>query len=100
MNIRVLTLFPEMFSAFDHSIVKRAQDDERVSLETINFRDFSPNRHGKVDDYPYGGGAGMLLTPQPVFDAMASLPEGKRRIIVMPPTGQRFSLRMAEEWAK
>ena len=69
MNIRVLTLFPEMFSALDHSIVKRAQDDQHVILETITFRDFSTNRHGKVDDYPYGGGAGMLLTPQPVFDA-------------------------------
>ncbi|MFP7278588.1 tRNA (guanosine(37)-N1)-methyltransferase TrmD [Exiguobacterium indicum] len=99
MNIRVLTLFPQMFSALDHSIVKRAQDDQHVILETINFRDFSTNRHGKVDDYPYGGGAGMLLTPQPVFDAMASLPERKRRIIVMTPTGKRFSQRMAEEWA-
>lgn len=62
MKIDVLTLFPEMFSGvFNDSILKRAQERGAVELNTINFRDFSTNKHKKVDDYPYGGGAGMLL---------------------------------------
>ena len=69
MKIDVLTLFPEMFSGvFNGSILKRAQDRGAVTLNTVNFRDFSQNKHKKVDDYPYGGGAGMLLAPQPIFD--------------------------------
>lgn len=100
MNIKVLTLFPDMFTALDHSIVGRAQEEARINLEYINFRDYSTNRHGKVDDYPYGGGAGMLLTPQPVFDAVAALPKANRRIIAMTPTGQRFNQTLAEEWAR
>lgn len=100
MNIKVLTLFPDMFTALDHSIVGRAQEDARIHLEYINFRDYSTNRHGRVDDSPYGGGAGMLLTPQPVFDAVAALPKANRRIIAMTPTGQRFDQTVAEEWAQ
>lgn len=100
MNIKVLTLFPDMFTALDHSIVGRAQEDARIHLEYINFRDYSTNRHGRVDDSPYGGGAGMLLTPQPVFDAVAVLPKANRRIIAMTPTGQRFDQTVAEEWAQ
>lgn len=100
MNIKVLTLFPDMFTALNHSIVGRAQEDARIHLEYINFRDYSTNRHGRVDDSPYGGGAGMLLTPQPVFDAVAALPKTNRRIIAMTPTGQRFDQTVAEEWAQ
>ncbi len=100
MNIKVLTLFPDMFTALDHSIVGRAQEDARIHLEYINFRDYSTNRHGRVDDSPYGGGAGMLLTPQPVFDAVAALPKANRRIVAMTPTGQRFNQAVAEEWAQ
>lgn len=100
MNIKVLTLFPDMFTALDHSIVGRAQEDARIHLEYINFRDYSTNRHGRVDDSPYGGGAGMLLTPQPVFDAVAALPKTNRRIVAMTPTGQRFNQAVAEEWAQ
>ncbi|ASI35763.1 MULTISPECIES: tRNA (guanosine(37)-N1)-methyltransferase TrmD [unclassified Exiguobacterium] len=100
MNIKVLTLFPDMFTALDHSIVGRAQEDARIHLEYINFRDYSTNRHGRVDDSPYGGGAGMLLTPQPVFDAVAALPKANRRIVAMTPTGQRFDQAVAEEWAQ
>ncbi|AFS70857.1 MULTISPECIES: tRNA (guanosine(37)-N1)-methyltransferase TrmD [Exiguobacterium] len=100
MKITVLTLFPEMFTALNHSIVARAQAEKQIELETINFRDFSANRHGRVDDAPYGGGAGMLLTPQPIFDAVASLPEAKRRIIALTPTGRRFDQRLAEEWSE
>lgn len=100
MNITVLTLFPEMFTALNHSIVARAQEEKRIELNYVNFRDYSTNRHGRVDDPPYGGGAGMLLTPQPIFDAIADLPEAKRRIIALTPTGHRFDQRLAEEWSK
>ncbi|WP_214849738.1 tRNA (guanosine(37)-N1)-methyltransferase TrmD [Exiguobacterium sp. s193] len=100
MNIKVLTLFPDMFTALNHSIVGRAQEEARIHLEYINFRDYSTNRHGRVDDSPYGGGAGMLLTPQPVFDAVAALPKANRRIIAMTPTGQRFDQKIAEKWAR
>lgn len=100
MNITVMTLFPEMFTALNHSIVARAQEEKRIELNYVNFRDYSTNRHGRVDDSPYGGGAGMLLTPQPIFDAVAALPEAKRRIIVLTPTGRRFDQRLAEEWSQ
>ena len=99
MNITVLTLFPEMFTALNHSIVARAQEEKRIELNYVNFRDYSTNRHGRVDDSPYGGGAGMLLTPQPVFDAIAALPKANRRIIALTPTGRRFDQRLAEEWS-
>lgn len=100
MNITVMTLFPEMFTALNHSIVARAQEEKQIELNYVNFRDYSTNRHGRVDDSPYGGGAGMLLTPQPIFDAVAALPEAKRRIIVLTPTGRRFDQRLAEEWSQ
>lgn len=104
MKIDVLTLFPEMFSGvFNDSILKRAQERGAVELNTVNFRDFSLNKHKKVDDYPYGGGAGMLLAPQPIFDAVESVCQGseiKPRIILMCPQGEPFSQAKAEELAK
>ncbi|WP_214826933.1 tRNA (guanosine(37)-N1)-methyltransferase TrmD [Exiguobacterium algae] len=100
MKIDVLTLFPEMFSALDHSIVGRAKALGQVDMTFINFRNFSTNKHHKVDDYPYGGGAGMLLTPQPIFDAFDSLEAKKPRVILTTPTGKPFNQQMAEEWAR
>ena len=104
MKIDVLTLFPEMFSGvFNDSILKRAQERGAVQLNTVNFRDFSTNKHKKVDDYPYGGGAGMLLAPQPIFDAVESVCQNtmsKPRIILMCPQGERFTQAKAEELAK
>ncbi|WP_273850618.1 tRNA (guanosine(37)-N1)-methyltransferase TrmD [Guptibacillus spartinae] len=102
MKIDVLSLFPEMFTGvFNHSILKRAQENGAVSYHITNFRDYSTNKHKSVDDYPYGGGAGMVLTPQPVFDAVANLSEGKRpRVILMCPQGERFTQKKAEELAK
>ncbi|MBR3216166.1 MAG: tRNA (guanosine(37)-N1)-methyltransferase TrmD, partial [Exiguobacterium sp.] len=96
----VLTLFPEMFHALDHSIVGRAKTLGQVEMSFLNFRDFSTNKHHKVDDYPYGGGSGMLLTPQPIFDAFHSLEAKSPRVILTTPTGKPFNQRMAEEWAK
>ncbi|QUE85671.1 tRNA (guanosine(37)-N1)-methyltransferase TrmD [Exiguobacterium alkaliphilum] len=99
MKIDVLTLFPEMFAPLDHSIVGRAKGLGQVDIGITNFRDFSTNKHHKVDDYPYGGGAGMLLTPQPIFDAFASLDANRPRVIVTTPTGRPFTQQIAEEWA-
>lgn len=102
MKIDVLSLFPEMFTGvFNHSILKRAQDNGAVSYHVTNFREYSLNKHKSVDDYPYGGGAGMVLTPQPVFDAVNDLSVGKRpRVILMCPQGERFTQKKAEELAK
>ncbi|WP_114165527.1 tRNA (guanosine(37)-N1)-methyltransferase TrmD [Exiguobacterium sp. TNDT2] len=99
MRIDVLTLFPEMFAPLDHSIVGRARKLGQVEMTFTNFRDFSTNKHHKVDDYPYGGGAGMLLTPQPIFDAFDAIAKKRPRVIVTTPTGRRFDQRLAEEWA-
>ena len=104
MKIDVLTLFPEMFTGvFNDSILKRAQASGAVEFNTVNLREFSENKHKKVDDYPYGGGAGMLLTAQPIFDAVESVcqaGETKPRIILMCPQGERFTQSKAEELSK
>ncbi len=103
MKIDVLSLFPEMFTGvFNHSILKRAQDSGAVSYRVTNFREYSTNKHKNVDDYPYGGGAGMVLTPQPVFDAVSSLTEASERpprVVLMCPQGERFTQAKAEELA-
>lgn len=106
MHIDVLTLFPEMFSGvLESSILKRASEKDKFSYQLINFREFTENRHGKVDDYPYGGGAGMVLTPQPLFSTVENLQkqqdiQEESRIILMCPQGEPFSQRKAEELAK
>lgn len=99
----VLTLFPEMIQeTLSHSILGRAQRDGFVSIDTIHIRDFSNNKHLQVDDYPYGGGAGMVMQPQPIYDAYQSiLPKAeKARVLYMTPQGKPFTQRMAEELAK
>src|SRR5699024_12411506 len=94
MHIDILTLFPDMFSSvFNESILKKARDNEKFTYNLLDFRNFSTNRHHKVDDYPYGGGAGMVLTPQPIFDAVESLIQNgdhTPRIILMCPQGERY----------
>ncbi|MEH7460934.1 tRNA (guanosine(37)-N1)-methyltransferase TrmD [Bacillus pseudomycoides] len=104
MKIDILTLFPEMFTGvFGSSILKKAQEKEAVQLRVVNFRDYSTNKHNSVDDYPYGGGAGMVLTPQPIFDAVEELTketERKPRVVLMCPQGERFTQRKAEELAE
>lgn len=102
MKIDILTLFPEMFEGvFKNSILKRAQDAEAVKLNTVNFRYFSDSKHLKVDDYPYGGGQGMVLKPEPIFNAVKQLEKtSKTRIILMCPQGQTFTQKKAEELAQ
>ncbi|MFZ0371228.1 MAG: tRNA (guanosine(37)-N1)-methyltransferase TrmD [Halobacillus sp.] len=101
MHIDILTLFPEMFEGvLNTSIMKRAQDREAFSYQYVNFREFTVNKHNKVDDYPYGGGAGLVLTPQPIFDAVNHIKanvSNKPRVILMCPQGEPFSQKKAEE---
>lgn len=105
MKIDILTLFPEMFeSPFGHSIIKRAIEDGQVEIDTLNFRDYGLGKHKVVDDMPYGGGAGMLLKPEPVFEAMKTIeersPATKKRVILMDPAGKKYDQQMAEEFSK
>src|SRR5690625_3880862 len=104
MHIDILTLFPEMLEgAFHSSILKRALDNERFGYNLLNFREFSTNKHNKVDDYPYGGGAGMVLTAQTIFDAVhyaKKQRESKPRVILMCPQGERYTQQKAEQFAK
>lgn len=102
MNIYYLTLFPDMYEGIlGASILKRAKDKGIVDYHMINFRDFSNDKHNKVDDYPYGGGAGMVLKPEPVFNAMESLEiKGRKRVILMCPQGRAFDQKLAEELAE
>ncbi|KIH71052.1 tRNA (guanosine(37)-N1)-methyltransferase TrmD [Salinicoccus roseus] len=101
MNIHYLTLFPEMYEGvLSTSILGRAKEKGIVDYHTVNFRDYSGNKHNKVDDYPYGGGAGMVLKPEPVFNAMEAMDLEKPRVILMCPQGRRFDQKMAEELSR
>ena len=105
MKIDILTLFPEMFEGvFGTSILKKAQENNSVRFQVIDFRNYTQSKHKKVDDYPYGGGAGMVLSPQPLFDAVKALTntnkEKKPRIILLCPQGELYSQQKAEELAK
>jgi tRNA (guanine37-N1)-methyltransferase len=104
MNIDVLTLFPEMFEGvFGHSILKKAAENEAVTYNVVNFREYADNKHKTVDDYPYGGGAGMVLKPQPIFDAVEDLRSksgASPRVILLCPQGERYTQRKAEELAE
>lgn len=103
MKISILSLFPEMFEGVLHtSILKKAQENEAVSFSVTDFRNYSENKHHKVDDYPYGGGAGMVLKPEPLFNAVEAVTEGADkppRVILMCPQGERFTQAKAEELA-
>lgn len=104
MNFHVLTLFPEMImNGLETSILGRAAAKGIVSFEAVNIRDYTLERHGKVDDYPYGGGAGMVMQAEPIYRAYAALVEkiGKKpRVIYMTPQGQTFNQGIAEDLAK
>ncbi|MGE6828554.1 tRNA (guanosine(37)-N1)-methyltransferase TrmD [Priestia megaterium] len=102
MKIDVLSLFPSMFDGvFGESILKKAQEKNAVELNVVNFREYSTNKHQNVDDYPYGGGAGMVLTPQPIFDAVEKVTETakKPRVVLLCPQGERYTQAKAEELA-
>lgn len=112
MRIDVVTIFPEMFAGvFGSSILGKAREKGLVALDTCNFRDFAGNKHNTVDDYPYGGGGGMVLKPEPIFAAVEHLRERAGsaaesgggpapRVILMCPQGERFAQPKAEELAR
>lgn len=102
IKFTVLTLFPEMFAPVRESILKRAQDQDLIQVELINFRNYALTKHKNVDDVPYGGGAGMVLKPEPLFAAVRDLPSahGKRRIILLSPQGQVFNQELAKSWSQ
>lgn len=104
MNYHVLTLFPEMIEqGLNTSILGKAMDKDLITLEAINIRDYTTNKHHKVDDYPYGGGAGMVMQAQPIYDAYKAVEEkiGYRpRVIYLTPQGRVFNQDMAKEFAK
>ena len=106
----MLTLFPDMFKGvFGESIFKRALEQDRMRVDLINFRDYATDKHRTVDDYPFGGGAGMLLKPAPLFDAMAALRQGAEhvgvptegeRVVMLSPQGRKFNQSIAQEFAQ
>jgi tRNA (guanine37-N1)-methyltransferase len=101
MKIDVLTLFPEMFvGPLDFSMVKRARDAGILDLRVINLRDYTHDRHKTVDDKPFGGGPGMLLKPEPIFEAVESLAKEKTRVVLLTPSGRTFNQKVAREMAQ
>ena len=104
MNFHILTLFPEMvLNGLNTSIIGRAVKNDLLSIEAVNIRDYAFNKHQSVDDYPYGGGAGMLMQAEPVYlayEAIAEKLDKKPRVVYLAPQGETFSQKMAEELAK
>jgi len=99
MKIDILTLFPKMFDGFlSESIIKRAIDSDKVSINIHNIRDYSTDSHKKVDDYGFGGGAGMVLMPQPIFDAVDALKQDDSFVILMTPQGVKYDQKMAYDF--
>ena len=96
MKIDILTLFPNMFSGFlNESIIKRAIDDNKVFINVHDIRAYSKDKHKKVDDYGYGGGQGMVLMPQPIFDAVDDLKEENSKVILLTPQGKQYNQSIA-----
>ena len=96
LKIDILTLFPNMFDGvFQESILKRAIDDGKIEINLINFRDFTNDPHNKVDDTPYGGGAGMVLMAQPIFDCVKSIRKENSKVILLTPDGIPYKQKMA-----
>lgn len=98
MKIDILTLFPNMFTGFlNESIIKRAIESKKVTINIHNLRDYSKDSHKKVDDYPFGGGPGMVLMPQPIFDAVCALKKDDTCVILLTPQGVRYNQKLACE---
>ena len=101
MKFDILTLFPNMFEgAFSESIIKRAAQANKVEINIIDFRKYTKDIHNKVDDTPYGGGAGMVLAPQPIFDAVEDIRTEKSKVILLTPSGTPYKQKMAYDLSK
>lgn len=101
MKIDILTLFPEMFTGFlNESIMKRAQDKHLIEIKVHNIRDYSPFKNKQVDDYSYGGGAGMVLMCEPIFLAIEDLKTEDSEVIMLTPSGKTFKQQLASDFSK
>ena len=101
MKINILTLFPDMFDIFSHSIMGKASEKGLLDIKAIDIRDYTLNKHKKVDDTPYGGGAGMVMAPQPVVDALRDIKKtNKGKVIFLGPRGKTFNQELANELSK
>ncbi|WP_423363935.1 tRNA (guanosine(37)-N1)-methyltransferase TrmD [Mycoplasma sp. P36-A1] len=100
MKFKVLTLFPDLIHSFkNHSIIKRGIESDNLSVDIIDYRDYTTNKHHKVDDTPYGGGNGMVLTVQPIHDALLANSSNNSKIILVCPTGKPFTQKEANKLA-
>ena len=100
MKFDVLTLFPEMFELLNQSIIGKAIEKDLIDIKLINIRDFSKDKHKKVDDTPYGGGAGMIMKPDVVYDAYQSVKDASAKVIYMSPQGKPLNQKKVEELSK
>jgi tRNA (guanine37-N1)-methyltransferase len=100
MKFDVLTLFPEMFESIKQSIIGKAEENNLININLINIRDFSKDKHKKVDDTPYGGGAGMLIRPDVVYDAYCSIKNKAAKVIYLSPKGKTLTQEKVKELSK
>ena len=100
MKFDVLTLFPEMFESLKQSIIGKAEEKELIEINLINIRDFSKDKHKKVDDTPYGGGAGMVIRPDVVYDAYKSIKDENAKVIYLSPQGKVLNQKKVEQLSK
>jgi len=105
MRIDIITIFPKMFTGvFSESIIKRAQEKKKVEIYVHNLRDYSPDKHKKVDDRPFGGGSGMVMKPEPIFraveDIRSKIKNKKSKIILLSPQGKKLNQELVKELAK
>ncbi len=100
MKFDVLTLFPEMFDSMKLSILGKAIEKELIDINIVNIRDFSKNKHKKVDDTPYGGGAGMVMKPDVIYDAFLSIKDKEQKVIYLSPQGNKLNQNKVQELSK
>lgn len=101
MRIDILTIFPEMFSALDSGVLGKALQRECLTVNVVNIRDYSTDKHKRTDDYPFGGGLGMVMTVQPIYDCINAIdPDHKAKRIYMSPRGRTFSHEISLELSK
>ncbi|AGK97347.1 tRNA (guanosine(37)-N1)-methyltransferase TrmD [Clostridium pasteurianum] len=101
LNIDILTLFPEMFHIFNYSMIGRAQNKKIINIETHNIRDYTLDKHNKTDEYPYGGGAGMIMTAQPIVHCIENVKKkNSGKVVFLGPRGKSFNQNFAKELSK
>ncbi|MGN1399441.1 MAG: tRNA (guanosine(37)-N1)-methyltransferase TrmD [Erysipelotrichaceae bacterium] len=100
MKIKIMTIFPEMFEGFiNTSIIKRAIEKGLIEIEVIDFREYSTDKNKRVDDYPYGGGAGMILACQPILDCLKDIKSDNSYVVITDPAGRKFDQSLAKDYS-